>query len=86
MKLKIGVQPKELQQQLKRVFVEGNDARVLLHKKTVECTTIFNEVSEWMGVITHHNQALEDLRIIIHTLNEKATKTHDPLEQEENFD
>jgi hypothetical protein len=59
MKLKAEAQPKELQQQLERVVLEGNDARALLHKKTVECTTIFKEVSDWMGVITHHNQALE---------------------------
>jgi hypothetical protein len=53
MKLRAKVQPKELQQQLERVVLEGNDARDLLHKKTVECTTIFKEVNNWMGVINH---------------------------------
>jgi hypothetical protein len=33
MKLKAEAQPKELQQQLERVVLEGNDARALLHKK-----------------------------------------------------
>jgi hypothetical protein len=55
MKLKAEAQPRELQQHLERVFLEGNDARDLLHKKTVECTTIFKEVNDWMGVITHCN-------------------------------
>jgi hypothetical protein len=59
MKLKAEAQPRELQQQLERVFLEGNDARDLLHKNTVECTTIFKEVNDWMGVITHRNQELE---------------------------
>jgi hypothetical protein len=59
MKLKFEAQPKEIQQQLERVVLEGNDARALLHKKMVECTTIFKELSDWMGVITHRNQALE---------------------------
>jgi hypothetical protein len=39
-----------------------------------------------MGVITHHNQGLEDLCTRIHTLNEEAVKIHDLLEQQENFD
>jgi hypothetical protein len=39
-----------------------------------------------MGVITHHNQALEDLCTRIQTLNEEEAKTHDPLEQQEKFD
>jgi hypothetical protein len=86
MKLKAEGQPRELQQQLERVVLEGNDARDVLHKKTVECTTIFKEVSDWMGVITRCNQALEELCMKIQTLNEEASKAQDPLEQQEKFD
>jgi hypothetical protein len=86
MKLKAQAQSRELQQHLERVVLEGNDARDLLHKKTVECTTIFKEVRYWMGVITCHNQGLEELWTRIQTLNKEATKTHNPLEQQAKFD
>jgi hypothetical protein len=86
MKLKVEAQPKELQQQLERVVLEGNDARDLLHKNIVECTTIFKEVNDWMGVITPLQPGTGILCTRIQTLNEEATKTHDPLEQQEKFD
>jgi hypothetical protein len=41
MNLRAEEQTRELQQQLERVVLEGNDARDMLHKKTIECTTIF---------------------------------------------
>ena len=59
MNLNVEEKPRELQQQLERVLLEGNDARSLLHKKTIKCTTIFKEVIDWMDFITHHNQALK---------------------------
>jgi hypothetical protein len=83
MKLKDEALPKELQHHPERVVLEGNDVRTLLHKNTFECTTIFKEFSDWMGVITYRNEKLEDLCTIIHTLNEEATKRHDSLEQQE---
>jgi hypothetical protein len=66
--------------------MEGNNARYVLHKKTVEYTTIFMEFNDWMGLITRCNQALEKLRMKIQTLNEEGATTHDPLAHQENFD
>jgi uncharacterized coiled-coil DUF342 family protein len=70
MKLRVKAHPRELQHQIQRFVLEGNDARDLLHKNIAKCTTIFKEVSEWIGVITHCNQELEELRTKIQTLNE----------------
>jgi hypothetical protein len=39
-----------------------------------------------MGIISRHNQTLEDLCMKIQSLNEEATNTLDPLEQQEKFD
>ena len=61
--------------------MEGNNARVTLHKRTAECITIFKEFSDWMGIISRRNQTLEDLRLQIQSLNEEVTNTLDPLEQ-----
>jgi hypothetical protein len=49
--LKVEEQPEELQQQLEKIVLEANDARDVMHKKTIECTTILKEVNDWMGVI-----------------------------------
>jgi hypothetical protein len=46
-------QPQKLQEKMERVVLEGNNARETLHKKTAECTKIFWEVSDWMGIISH---------------------------------
>jgi hypothetical protein len=59
MKFRAEAQPGEIQQQLERVVLERNNARDFLHKNTVECNTIFKEVNDCMGVITHCNRALE---------------------------
>jgi hypothetical protein len=71
---------------MERVVLEGNNARATLHKWTVECTKIFREVSDWMGIISRRNQTLEDLRTKIQSLNEEVFITLDPLEQQEKFD
>jgi hypothetical protein len=82
-KLEVELQPRKLKEQLEKVVLEGNNARVTLHKKTVECTTIFKEVSDWMGVISARcNQTLEDLCLKIQSLNEEVAKALDPLEQQ----
>jgi hypothetical protein len=44
--------PQKLQEKMERVVLEGNNARETLHKKTAECTNIFWEVSDWMGIIS----------------------------------
>ena len=80
------IKPKKLQDQLEKVVLEGNNARVTFHKRIVECTTIFKEVSDWMGIISRCNQTLEDLRLKIQSLNEEVSNTMDPLEQQEKFD
>jgi len=71
---------------LENVVLEGNNARVILHKRTVECTTIFKQVIDLMGLISWSNQTLEDLRLKIQSLNDEATKALDPLEQQEKYD
>jgi hypothetical protein len=85
-KREVELQPRKLQEKLEKVVLEGNNARVTLHKRTAECTTIFKEVSDWMGIISRCNQTLEDLCLQIQSLNEEATNTMDPLEQQEKFD
>jgi hypothetical protein len=52
----------KLEEQLEKVVLEGNNARVTLHKRTAECKTIFKEVSDWMGIISRCNQTWEDMR------------------------
>jgi hypothetical protein len=79
-------QPRKLQEQMEKVVLEGNNARETLHKRTTECTRIFHEVSDWMGIIARHNQTLEDVCAKIQSLNEEVVVTMDPLEQQEKFD
>jgi hypothetical protein len=55
-------------------------------KCTTECTRIFCEVNDWMGIIARHNQTLEDVCARIQLLNEEVVVTMDPLEQQEKFD
>jgi hypothetical protein len=85
-KLEVELQPHKLKEQLEKVVLEGNNAIITLHKKTMECTTIFKEISDWMGVISWCNQTLEDLCSKIQSLNEEAAKSLDPLEQQAKFD
>jgi hypothetical protein len=54
-------QPQKLQEQMEKIVLEGNNARATLHKRTTECTKIFREVSDWMGIIARCNQTLEDM-------------------------
>jgi hypothetical protein len=54
-------QPRKLQEQMEKIVLEGNNARATLHKRTTECTKIFREVSDWMGIIARCNQTLEDV-------------------------
>jgi hypothetical protein len=75
-------QHQKLQEKMERVVLEGNNARETLHKKTVECTKIFWEVSYWMGIISRCNQTLEDLCMKIHSLNEEVSIAMDLLEQQ----
>jgi hypothetical protein len=71
---------------MEKIVLEGNNARATLHKQTVECTKIFREVRDCMGIISRHNQTLEGLRVKIQGLNEEATNTLDLLEQQEKLD
>jgi hypothetical protein len=71
---------------MEKVVLEGNSARSTLYKRTTECTKIFHEVSDWMGIITRRNQTLEDVDAIIQLLNEEVAVTMDPLKQQEKFD
>jgi hypothetical protein len=50
---------------MEKVVLEGNNARAALHKHTNECTRIFREVNDWMGIIARCNQTLEDVHTII---------------------
>jgi cysteinyl-tRNA synthetase len=79
-------QPRKLQEKMEKVVLEGNNAREALHKCTTECTRIFHEVSDWMGIIARRNQTLEDVHTRIQSLNEEVAVTMDPLEQQEKFD
>jgi hypothetical protein len=85
-KLEVELQPHKLMEQLEKVVLEGNNARITLHKNNAECTTIFKEIIDLMGVISRCNQILEDLCLKIQSLNEEATKTLDPLEHQVHFD
>jgi hypothetical protein len=71
---------------MEKIVLEGNNARATLHKCTTECTKIFREVSDWMGIIARHNQTLEDVCTRIQLLNEEVVATMDPLEQQQKFD
>jgi hypothetical protein len=79
-------QPRKLQEQMEKVVLEGNNARATLHKCTTECTKIFCEVSDWMGIMARHNQTLEEVHARIQFLNEEVVVTMDPLEKQEKFD
>jgi hypothetical protein len=65
---------------------EVNNARETLHKRTIECTKIFVEVSDWMGIISRCNHTLEDLHAKIQLFNVEATNTLDPLEWQAKFE
>ena len=71
---------------MEKIVLEGNNARATLHKQTVECTKIFKEVRDWMGIISRCNHTLEDLCMKIQLLNAEETNTLDPLEQQEKFE
>jgi hypothetical protein len=71
---------------MEKIILEGNNARATLHKRTVECTKIFIEVSDWMGIISRHNQTLEELHVNIQSLSEEEANTLDLLEQQDKFD
>jgi hypothetical protein len=71
---------------MQKIVLQGNNARATLHKHTVECKLIFREVSDWMGIITRHNQVLEEVRTKIQVLNEEVSPTMDPMEQHHKFD
>jgi DNA repair ATPase RecN len=79
-------QPRQLQDQMQRIILQGNNARVTLHKKTTDCTRIFKEVSDWMGIIARRNQVLEEVHTKIQVLNEEVAVTMDPIEQQQKFD
>lgn len=68
---------------MEKIILEGNNARATLHKHTTECTKIFKEVSDWMGIIARCNQILEDVRTRIQVLNEEVVAT---MEQQQKFD
>jgi hypothetical protein len=67
---------------MEKIVLEGNNAQATLHKCTTECTQIFREVSDWMGIIARRNQSLEDVRTRIQVLNEEVAATMDPLEKQ----
>jgi hypothetical protein len=71
---------------MEKMVLEGNNAQATLPKHTTKCTHIFIEVSDWMGIISRHNQTLEDVHTRIQVLNEEVVATMDPLEQQQNFD
>jgi hypothetical protein len=79
-------QPRKLQEKMEKIVLEGNNARATLHKRTTECTNIFREVSDWMGIIARCNQTLEDVCTRIQVLNEEVVATMDPLEKQQKFD
>jgi hypothetical protein len=79
-------QPWKLQEHMDKIVLEGNNARATLHKRTIECTKIFQEVSDWMGIIVRRNQTLEDMSERIQFLKEEVSFTMHPLEQQEKFD
>jgi len=62
------------------LILQGNNSRVALHKKTRDCTRIFKEFNDWMGIITHRNQVLEEVHTKIYVLNEEFAVTMDPIE------
>jgi hypothetical protein len=79
-------QPRQLQEQMQKIILQGNNARATLHKQTMDCTRIFKEVSDWMGIIARRNQVLEEVRTKIQVLNEEVAVTMDPMEQQQKFD
>jgi hypothetical protein len=57
-----------------------------LHKHTTDCTKIFKEVSDYMGIISRWDQVLEEVHTNIQVLNEEVVVTMDPMEQQQKFD
>jgi hypothetical protein len=74
--------PWKLQEKMEKIVLEGNNDRATLHKRTTNCTKIFREFSDWMGIIARHNRTLDDMHTIIQVLNEEVVATMDPLEQQ----
>jgi hypothetical protein len=70
---------------MQKIVLEDNNARAALHKYTVECTKIFREVIDWMGIIARCNQVLEDVRTKIQVQNDEVVATVDPMEQQQKF-
>jgi hypothetical protein len=68
------------------ILLEANNSQATLHKHTTECTNIFREVSDWMGIIARCKQVLEDVRTKIHVLNEEVAAMMNPLEKQQKFD
>ena len=58
----VDTEPRKLQEKMEKVVLEGNNARVALHKCTTKCTKIFREVSDRMEIMARHNQTLEEVR------------------------
>jgi hypothetical protein len=54
-------QPRKLQEKMEKIVLEGNNARATLHKHITKCTKIFQEFSDWMGIIARSNPTLEDV-------------------------
>ena len=71
---------------MEKIVLEGNNAQAAPHQCITECTKIFREVSDWMGIIARHNQTLEDVHARIKLLNEEVVVTMDPLEKQDKFD
>jgi hypothetical protein len=71
---------------MQKIILQGNNARAALHKHTTDCTKIFREVSDWMGIIARWNQVLEEVCTKIQVLNEEVVATMDPMEQQQKFD
>jgi hypothetical protein len=66
---------------MEKIVLEGNNARATLQQCTYECTKIFREVRDWMGIISSQNQNLEDVHTRIQLLNEEVAVTMDPLKK-----
>jgi hypothetical protein len=66
---------------MKKIVLQGNNAREALHKHTAECTNIFREVNDWMSIIARRNQVLKEVCTKIQVLNEEFVAMMDPMEQ-----
>jgi len=71
---------------MKKIILQGNNTWVALHKHTSDCTKIFREVSDWMGIIARQNHVLEEVHTKIQVMTEEVAATMDPMEQQQKFD